>query len=196
MYSGHYHNCSAVNKAANYLRKGRAHGPPFFIQNKKQNSRGFTLIELIVVLVVLAVLGSLATVKLGSVSQTGLVYEADRLHAHIKHVQNLALALNEPLQIVIDSAQQWHVSCVTPAASAPCDQDPIRDPALLQPYRISLPVGLSLGGSNLAFDSWGRPIDSTSGLLLSTDTVMSISQSGISATLSIEPLAGFVTVTL
>jgi len=68
----------------------------------------------------------------------------------------------------------------------------VTDPATQQPFLVTLDNNVTVSGTDTAFDSLGRPV--ASGSLLSTARIFTISGNANTATVTLNPLTGFVSV--
>ena len=68
------------------------------------NDKGFTLVELVMVLVLIGIIAVVVTPKLGSVSSTKAPALADKLRADIRYAQNLAMTTSQRHRVYINTA--------------------------------------------------------------------------------------------
>lgn len=151
---------------------------------------GFTLIELVIVIILASVLSAYAVVKWPSDAQIKLPAQAGLMVTHLHHIQSLALHWGQPLRLSINSGG-YSVSCVI-AGAAPCDSSPVIDPVTQAPFTVSLESGISLAGAAMDFDALGRPV--SGGSLISSSPARSfiLSADGVTQTVAVQPLTGFV----
>jgi len=147
--------------------------------------RGFTLLELVIVMVILGTLAAFAVPHLAPADNT-VAAQADRLARDLRHVQALALNQGRTLEFDVQSATSYRVVLGGSGST-------ITDPATQQPYQVTLDNNVTLSGSDTAFDSLGRPV--TAGTLLSVARVFTLNGSTRTATVTLSPVTGFVTVT-
>jgi MSHA pilin protein MshC len=121
--------------------------------------RGFSMVELIVVMLVMAVLSALAIPRL--ISTTPLKErgaQAD-LRGMLVHVRQLAMAQQRDVCVLVEPDQATAV--YAPGGGA-CDLTPpaqLDGPDGLRPYRILAPTGVSFGGATtFRFNSRGQPV--------------------------------------
>jgi prepilin-type N-terminal cleavage/methylation domain-containing protein len=149
----------------------------------RSQQTGFTLLELTLVLLLMAILGTSLFLR-WSPGSASLNAQADQLARTLRHAQSLALAQGRSLTFDIQSPTSY---AITDGATT------ITDPqGVVQSYTLA--IGAALAGSDIDFDSLGRPIDATNNLIATAQT-WTLSANGASATVSISPLTGFVTVT-
>lgn len=145
--------------------------------------QGFTLLELVIVTVILGVLAAFAVPHFAPADNT-VAAQADRLARDLRHAQALALNQGRTLDFDVQSATAYRVSF---------GGSTLTDPATLQPFTVTLDNNVTLAGTDIAFDSLGRPV--AAGSLLATARVFTLSGSTRSATVTLAPVTGFVRVT-
>jgi hypothetical protein len=110
--------------------------------------------------------------------------QADQLARTLRHAQSLAMAQGRSLTFEVQSAT---IYAITDGVAT------ITDPqGVVQSYTLA--NGATLAGTNIDFDSLGRPIDAANNLMAVAQT-WTLNAGGASATVNISPLTGFVTVT-
>ena len=144
---------------------------------------GLTLIELITVLILIDTLSGLLVTR-GSPTAATLNAQADQLARALRHAQSLSLAQGRSLSFSVPTTTSYSISDGVSTVTNP--QGVLQDYALIN--------GVTLAGSDLDFDSLGRPID-TSDNLINTARTWTLSIGGSTASVSVEPLTGFVSVT-
>lgn len=164
--------------------------------NRYFRTRGFTLVELVMVIVVVSILGVVMLTRYHDPAETAVSVEADRLGRDIRHVQILAMTWGQTLRLTPAGAT-YSVSCVTPGATPPCNVSPVNDPAVTDPtgnpaFTRTLETGITVAGAALDIDALGRPV--SGGALLNADTVYTLTGGSQSSTVSVARLTGFVSV--
>jgi MSHA pilin protein MshC len=126
--------------------------------------KGFTLIELVMVIVLLGILAAFIAPNLGNITSTKAGAFSDKLRADIRYAQDLAMTRNVQVRVTF-AANSYSITIAG---------NPIADPATGKNYPVTLGagdyVGISLantfGGSYVEFDSLGAPYDSGGALAI------------------------------
>ena len=116
--------------------------------------RGFTTIELIVVMVVMAVLATLGIPRL--LERNSLVERAarDQLRGMLHHSRKIAMTQQREVCVTTTAAQ---AQAVYVSAGACNPALPVADPARTGPYVIAMPNGVALSGAaQVHFNSRGQ----------------------------------------
>jgi prepilin-type N-terminal cleavage/methylation domain-containing protein len=155
--------------------------------------RGFSLLELIVVMLILSVMATYVAVQWRSDATFTIHNQADLLARNIRHAQSLAMAWEQNLRLTASGAS-YSVTCVAGTGSAPCVSagDVVTDPANGQAFTVTLDDGVTVSGTATDFDELGRP--NSSGTLLTGTRNFTLSGGGKSLTIAVSPLTGFVQV--
>jgi prepilin-type N-terminal cleavage/methylation domain-containing protein len=155
--------------------------------------KGFTLIELIIIIVLISIVAALAASRLGSISGSKAPTFGDKLLSDIRYAQNLAMTQNRRYRIYFNTAPSPLPDgyAVTTAAGLV-----VMDPAGSGPLSVTLNTGDYAGisvstpaGGFIEFDSLGRPYDSSGSLIAGVITLV-ISPGG--STVTIAPRTGAV----
>ncbi|MFO1224122.1 MAG: prepilin-type N-terminal cleavage/methylation domain-containing protein [Burkholderiaceae bacterium] len=118
--------------------------------------RGFTTVELLIVLVVAALLAALAVPRLTDRTALQERGARDQLRAMIGHAQRIALTQQREVCVLTTPVQ---ARAVYANAGACLPAAPLRDPAGGAAYTLDMPPGTVLGGATLLrFNSRGQPV--------------------------------------
>jgi MSHA pilin protein MshC len=118
--------------------------------------RGFTIIELLVVLMVTALLATLAAPRLTDRSALQERGARDQLRTMIAHSRRVAMTQQREVCVVTTPAQ---ARAVYANAGGCLLASPLRDPAGSAAYQLDMPPGIVLGGAALLhFNSRGQPV--------------------------------------
>jgi prepilin-type N-terminal cleavage/methylation domain-containing protein len=164
------------------------------MSTRVDNCRGFTVIELTMVMVVVTVLAVVALMRIQN-TEISTTVEADHLARDIRHMQMLALTWGQTLRLTFPAANQYRVVCASGSATPPCNgAGAVTDPANAAPFTRDLAPGVTVAGAALDLDGLGRPV--AGGVLVSASPAGSFTLSGGAefSTVSVERLTGFVTV--
>jgi len=153
-------------------------------KNTSRSESGFTLVELLTVLVIMGAL-SVAIALRWEPRDSSLPAQADQLGRVLRHAQALAMHQGRTLTLDIQSATTY---AVTDGAAS------IRDPGG-ELLAYALVEGATLSGSDVSFDSLGRPINGSPGTLSAAAQSWTLNAGSSSASVTLQPLTGFVTVT-
>jgi MSHA pilin protein MshC len=151
-------------------------------------SRGFTLIELVMVITVVGVIAAYAMVNNMSAGAYTLRSQAETLAANMRHAQVMATTRGRSLRISLTAGTNgaYSVSCVTASASSPCDSSPVLDPATGQSFSVVVQKSVAIAGpATLDFDSFGKP---------SAAATYTLTYGGSTFTVSVAALTGYITV--
>ncbi|MEW5967352.1 MAG: type II secretion system protein [Pseudomonadota bacterium] len=116
--------------------------------------RGFTLVELLLVMVIAGILAAVAVPRLTQRSAFDVRGYADQLAATVRFAQKLAIAQRRDVFVQFSSGEA--VLCYN--AAAPC-ASPAPGPGGEKPYTVTAPGGVTITSavSALGFDAGGRP---------------------------------------
>ena len=71
------------------------------------NSRGFTLVEITVVVVLSGIIAAVVFARSISTDQMNIVGQVDKIRNHIRYAQSMAMKRNEPWGISCNASQYW-----------------------------------------------------------------------------------------
>ncbi len=144
----------------------------------KPVARGFTMIELTVVIVIVGILAVVAVAKLSGVDAFEVQGFFDSTKSAVRFAQKLAVAQRTNVVVVVNATS------VSVCYTNPGCGSPVTDPTTGQAMTLSAPDGVSLAGpASVSFDGLGR---ATPG-----DTI-TVNGAGISRSLVIEQETGYV----
>jgi prepilin-type N-terminal cleavage/methylation domain-containing protein len=159
--------------------------------------RGFTLIELVMVIVVVSILGVVVLTRHHEPAETTVSIEADHLARDIRHMQTLAMTWGQTLRLTPAGAS-YSVTCASGSVTPPCNGvAPVNDPAVTDPtgnsaFIRTLENSVTVAGAALDIDALGRPV--AGGALLVGNTTYTLTGGTETSTVTVAQLTGFVTV--
>ncbi len=123
------------------------------------SSRGFTMVELILVIVVAGILAAVAVPRLVGRSSFDTRGFADQLAATVRFAQKLAVAQRRDVYVQLTAGNAtlcYDAACATPAPG----------PGGEKPYTVGAPNGVAIASpvAALHFDASGRPVNITARL--------------------------------
>lgn len=161
---------------------------------ESNDDRGFTVIELILVIVVVAIIALAAAPRLANITGLKASATARRLQSDITYTQNLAMTSNRRHRVVFPSATSYEVRDAAGALATNPDGG--------APFAVTTDTGITLSWSlngdsalnrGVEFDSLGRPYfytgvtPSTANLATGTITVTG---GGMAQTVTLQPQTG------
>ena len=156
-----------------------------------RNSRGFTLVEITVVVILIGIIAAAVFARSISVDQINIVGEVDKIRNHIRYAQSMAMKRNEVWVISCDATQYWlsdNIITLNPVALPGATSD-----------RISLAdLGVSMNSFAVYFDPLGIPYhsytdeDTNSPVTPGNPRNIVISAGSESRTLTVTPQTGWV----
>lgn len=152
---------------------------------------GFTLLELLVVLIIVGILAVNAVVRWPPDSELKLPAQAELLASHLRHMQLLAMYWGQPLQLTVTGGS-YSVSCVTAAATPPCDSSPVLDPVTGKSFTTTLESGISLSGTTTEFNVFGIPVSGSTPLTGTPPRRFTLSAGSDTWKVDVAELTGFV----
>lgn len=161
---------------------------------RQARSRGFTLIELVIVLIVLAILSSTVILRTSATTARGVTTNADQLRQDIAHMQMLAMTWGVPLRLTVAAdGASYTVTCRSIGTSCTSLSTPPTDPATGARFKTTLTDGVVVSPANatLNFDSMGRPVNGAVLISANPAASLSVTGGGQSMTVSVYPITGF-----
>jgi MSHA pilin protein MshC len=141
-------------------------------------SRGFTLIELTVVIIIVGILSVVAVAKLTGVDAFEVQGFFDSTKAAVRFAQKLAVAQRTNVVVVVNATS------VSVCYTNPGCGSPVTDPTTGQAMTVSAPTGVSVTGpASVSFDGLGRA---------NPGGTITVNGAGISRSLVIEQETGYV----
>ena len=123
------------------------------IHAMKQNSHGFTLIEIVVVLVLIGIISATVFGRSITTGQVNLAGEIAKLRNHIRYPQSLAMKRGETWGFACDASNYWIFTGTNRNTSS--NQEVIPGEKSIM---ISLnDLGIGMENFTVFFDSFGRP---------------------------------------
>lgn len=119
----------------------------------KQTEHGFTLVEIVVVMVLISIIAAAVFTRSITTDELNLISRAEKVQAHIRYAQSMAIKKNEVWGIFSNGSQYWLFNGYMPAdvmtgIPLPGEND----------NAITLAgSGLHLNFFSLFFDSLGKP---------------------------------------
>jgi prepilin-type N-terminal cleavage/methylation domain-containing protein len=154
-----------------------------------QNTRGFTLVEITVVVVLIGIIAAVVFTRSISTNQINIVGEVDKIRSHIRYAQSMAMKRNEVWAISCNANQYWLADSTSTAVKLPGATT----------TTISLAdLGIGMSAFTVYFDQMGKPYhsftDEVNNTPVSTGNPKSItiSAGSESRTLSITPETGLI----
>ncbi len=155
--------------------------------------KGFTLIELVMVLVLLGIVAVFVAPRLGNVPSTNAAAFTDKLRADIRYAQNLAMTRNQRARVTFRNAPNGY--------DVTLGGNPVIDPAgsgnlsvtlntgNYAGISITIPTGFS--GNYVEFDSLGVPYEG-GGAPLGAARSVTVTGGGSNYSVSVQPQTGAV----
>lgn len=165
----------------------------------RRGTRGFTLVEVLIVVVVLAIAAAAATARMGKTHGQKLVSAAQLLAADLAFAQVESITKGEDPRVVVftttnGSPHSYHIA----AAGTP--DTPITNPVGKQPYKVTFGFGraAALDGVTISGQSVGNDGKLGFGLYgqldQTTNATLTLACDGKSITLTVNAVSGEVTI--
>ena len=153
--------------------------------------KGFTLIELVMVLILIGIIAVVAIPRLSDVTATNAGAFAKKLRADMRYAQDLAMTRNQRARITFRTLPNGY--------DITLGGNPVTDPATGSPFSITLNTGQYAGisisavefsGSYIEFNTLGVPFES--GGMLAVSKSVTVSGGGINQNVTVQPQTGAV----
>lgn len=155
-------------------------------------ARGFTLVELIIVMVLMGVLAVVAAPRIFNTSDFYARGFHDETLALLRYAQKTAVAQRRTacVSFLVAAVSTASLRTASAAAVPACDADLV-GPRGDTPGKITSRSGVNYSATpaTLAFDGLGQPLDSSGGVLTAART---ITVGGSGRVITIEPVTGYV----
>lgn len=159
-----------------------------------KNEKGFSLIELVLIIIILGVISVIISISVGDISTTRLNSAVRRLASDIRYAQQLAMT-KQIRHGVVFTANSYTVFENDNTAN------PARNPQGGADFVISFTTGefagiaisTSLPESVVKFESNGRPLDGTNAALTVATNQVTLTHSGSPKNITITPETGKLT---
>lgn len=134
--------------------------------------RGFTIVELVVVIIVLGILASLAAPRFAGRSAFDERGYFDQVRTSLRYAQKSAVAMRREVCVTFTAASvtlSYNPTVVPGAACAVA----VSQPGSADPYAIPAPAGVALAFPNAVFrfNGLGQPVDNATGAALPLQTI-------------------------
>jgi len=149
------------------------------------NRKGFTLIELVMVIVLIAIIAVVVAPRLGNITSTKTAVFGDKLRADIRYAQSLAMTQNQRFRVYFNSAPAPNPGYAVTNNAAALVADPAGGGSLSVTLNAGDYAGITLASpyTFIEFDSLGRPYDNV-GTLLAAAVTLTISPGAVILSIS------------
>jgi prepilin-type N-terminal cleavage/methylation domain-containing protein len=153
-----------------------------FSKEANNNERGFSTIELIMVIVIAGIMMAIALPRLASVSQIDIYSTARQVKSDIRYTQDLAMSKYRKTTITFGS----NLDTYTITSSGPT-----LNKQLPPSSNVIFDAGSTL---EFIFNAYGEPIDSSGVLITGGGEILTISVGGLSEQIEVSNITGNVRV--
>ena len=156
----------------------------------KRNNRGFTLVEITVVVILIGIIAAAVFARSISIDQINIVGEVDKIRNHIRYAQSMAMKRNDVWAISCDATQYW---------LSDISLNPVALPGATSNRTSLADLGVSMNAFTVYFDPLGIPYHSYTDEDTNTPVTpgnprnIIISAGSESRTLTVTPQTGSVT---
>lgn len=160
--------------------------PPFGANLRFENQRGFTWVELLIVLMIMGIISAVAATRL-MYDEPELAGQTEVLKAHLRYAQLRSM----------NTDAVWYIQFAASsyALYQAGDANPVLLPGADAPL-IALPSGMTLayGTVNVvSFDSWGKPCTDSSGLVpQAADRTITVAMGSQNRSVTVTKNTGFI----
>lgn len=160
---------------------------------------GFTMIEVLIVVVILAIAAAVAVPMMSSAGSTQVRAAASMVAADLEYAKSMAISRGQNYSVVFDEANEtYQIEDQTGTVI----QHPVKKGFN---YMVDFPNDSRLnrvvivdadfdGTSTVSFDYLGSPYDGGSPAAPLNSGVITLQAGGVTKTISVEPVTGFITV--
>jgi prepilin-type N-terminal cleavage/methylation domain-containing protein len=158
------------------------------LTEKTRNNRGFTFVEIVVVLVLISIIAAAVFQRSITTDQMNFASQYDKIQNQVRYPQSMAMKRSEWWGISCDTNHYWIFTGTNKSANH-------RQLPGQQSTQISLnSLGINMDAFTIIFDEYGRPYDSVwTTLLASPGLTVNLDDGGSgSNSFTIEPETGLV----